>query len=134
MSRSENFHSGADGVPLHQTHCTFCGEPVYYSAIQRKVQAVRNPDGSIAHPRQSETVTLRRGADLGLKEGWTHQDGMKRDHTADPIDGRDPEADVTRQIRGFDSAKIAVKRNMQQKFDTLHAQETVDQIAKDMGL
>lgn len=128
---SNNYPSahGVDGVPLRPAQCAHCGEIVKFQGFLRRVQVVRNEMGEIAYPRRSETVEVP-----NPRAGWSHHDGMRRDHVAEPHDGRTPEVDMERQRRGFNAARIGVKRVMQKQFDYLHAENTVNEIARGMNL
>lgn len=121
MSRSEDFHEGADSIPLHETRCTFCGDPIRYNGFLRKGVPKAQGGGTIEVPNP--------------RAGWGHSDGMRREgHNADPVDSRTPDADMERQRRGFNAARMQMKRHFQRRFDEVNAQQTVDEIAKEMGL
>lgn len=118
-----------DDVPLRPASCLHCGEIVNYQGFTRRTQVVRTETGEIALPRRAESIEVP-----NPRAGWTHHDGMKRDHVAFPHDLRDPEVDMERQRRGFNAARMGMKRQMRRQFDTIHAENTVNDIAKGMGL
>ena len=66
------------------------------------------------------------------KPGWYHwPKSGKRDHLPTPADGRDPEAEVTRERSVIDQARAGVRDSLQRSFDHLHAEKTVNEIFKD---
>ncbi len=116
-------------IPLHPTTCLHCGQGVIYQGFTRRVQAARNEMGEIEHPRRVEHLEIP-----NPRAGWSHHDGNLRDHKAFPSDLRDPEKDMERQRRGFNAARIGMKRHISRQFDTIHAENTVNEIAREMGL
>lgn len=116
-------------IPLHQTTCLHCGEIVNYQGFTRRIQPARNEYGLIDRSLPSETIEIP-----NPRAGWTHHDGRLRDHTAFPSDLREPEQDMERQRRGFSAARIGMKRHISRQFDTIHAEHTVNEIAREMGL
>lgn len=95
-------------------HCLICGEPVKAHLYSKKIKG----HGIV------EKVPAKH-------PGWSHEDGMRRDHDAIPHDGRSLEGETIRAEAVADQAMAEVKGHLQEQFDYRNAEQRVNDVFKD---
>lgn len=116
---------------MRPAECAHCGEKGKYNGFSmkyKKVKVPRGPGGIDGAVDQRMWVEEKRPPE---RSGWSHHDGMKRDHTFHPHDNRSPESDMDRQREGNMMARLEVDHHLQKGFDQLHAENLVNDLFKD---